>query len=327
MPTIRIDDEVYEELKKLAEPFQDAPNDVIRRMLMGKQFVLERFKKYLVDPKHRIDLHDLVTNEMEALQARLSDTEFPVSGIPVSKDQIIERLRRYESATETMREIIVTGCYWGEAEQAHYWTDAIKRIASPITKSLGNEGWFRLRLYPALLLLYSGGIASLARREPNYSIFQTLYSQVDVRLGQGARPLVESLNAWMILEDRFARELPDLALPQVVPINQYLHGLLRQSFRGLLTEDTSYDECFNRFEYLVSLVHKDVVTYQPLSLPGLYNYHWHWGKGVVGRVVEEARQQKEKWSPFQYGMFRGSLERFEKLVAAHSQPCSVESIN
>jgi predicted CopG family antitoxin len=325
MPTIRIDDQVYEELKKLADPFQDAPNDVIRRVLMGKQFVLERFKKYLVDPKHRIDLHDLVTNETAVLSARLSDTEFPVSGIPFNKDQIIERLHQYESATETMREIIVTGCYWGEAEQAHYWTDAIKRIASPNTKSLGAERWFMLRLYPALLLLYSGGIASLARREPSYSIFEPLYSQVDVRLGQGPRPLVESLNALMILEDRFARELPGLAERQAVPMNQYLHGLLRQSFRGLLAEDTSYDECFNRFEYLVSLVHKDALNYYG-SLPGRYMWS-RWGKGVEQRVAEEARQQKEKWPPFQYRMFGGALERFEKLVKALWQSCSVESIN
>src|SRR5438876_497382 len=32
MPTIRIDDEVYERLKKEAEPFVDTPNSVLRRM-------------------------------------------------------------------------------------------------------------------------------------------------------------------------------------------------------------------------------------------------------------------------------------------------------
>jgi len=32
-PTIRIDDQVFEELKKRAEPFVDSPNDVLRRLL------------------------------------------------------------------------------------------------------------------------------------------------------------------------------------------------------------------------------------------------------------------------------------------------------
>ncbi len=33
MPTIRIDDEVWEKLKKLAVPFEDTPNTVLRRLL------------------------------------------------------------------------------------------------------------------------------------------------------------------------------------------------------------------------------------------------------------------------------------------------------
>ncbi|MEO8203792.1 MAG: winged helix-turn-helix domain-containing protein [Betaproteobacteria bacterium] len=36
MPTIRVDDEVFEGLKKLAEPFVDSPNAVIRRLLVEK---------------------------------------------------------------------------------------------------------------------------------------------------------------------------------------------------------------------------------------------------------------------------------------------------
>jgi hypothetical protein len=36
MPTIRIDDEVFEGLKALAEPFTDSPGSVIRRLLVEK---------------------------------------------------------------------------------------------------------------------------------------------------------------------------------------------------------------------------------------------------------------------------------------------------
>ena len=36
MPTIRIDDEVFEGLKKLAEPFVDTPGAVVRRLLTEK---------------------------------------------------------------------------------------------------------------------------------------------------------------------------------------------------------------------------------------------------------------------------------------------------
>ncbi|HWA38466.1 MAG TPA: hypothetical protein VG873_11425 [Burkholderiales bacterium] len=44
MPTVRIDDEVFEALKKLAEPLVDTPNSVLRRLL-------DLEKKKLASPK------------------------------------------------------------------------------------------------------------------------------------------------------------------------------------------------------------------------------------------------------------------------------------
>ena len=41
MPTIRIDDDVFEGLKKLAEPFVDTPSAVVRRLLIEKGILKE----------------------------------------------------------------------------------------------------------------------------------------------------------------------------------------------------------------------------------------------------------------------------------------------
>jgi hypothetical protein len=42
MPTIRVDNEVFEGLKKLAEPLVDTPSSVIRRLLEDKQILQKR---------------------------------------------------------------------------------------------------------------------------------------------------------------------------------------------------------------------------------------------------------------------------------------------
>ena len=42
MPTIRLEHDVFESLKKLAEPFVDTPNAVIRRLLVEKGLLQER---------------------------------------------------------------------------------------------------------------------------------------------------------------------------------------------------------------------------------------------------------------------------------------------
>jgi hypothetical protein len=42
MPTIRIDEDVFEALKAIAEPFTDTPNSVIRRLLEGQGAIPSR---------------------------------------------------------------------------------------------------------------------------------------------------------------------------------------------------------------------------------------------------------------------------------------------
>jgi hypothetical protein len=42
MPTIRLDDDVFDGLKSLAEPFTDTPNSVVRRLLVERGVLPER---------------------------------------------------------------------------------------------------------------------------------------------------------------------------------------------------------------------------------------------------------------------------------------------
>ncbi len=56
MPTIRIDDEVFEGLKKLAEPLVDGPGSVIRRLLVDKGVLAERrVEKQKAQPMSKSD--------------------------------------------------------------------------------------------------------------------------------------------------------------------------------------------------------------------------------------------------------------------------------
>ncbi len=50
MPTIRIDDDVWEFLQKQARPFVDSPNDVLRRLLLAPDQVMR------VEPRAEISL-------------------------------------------------------------------------------------------------------------------------------------------------------------------------------------------------------------------------------------------------------------------------------
>ncbi len=54
---------------------------------------------------------------------------------------------------------------FGEQSHQHLWVQCLERLAYQVNLYHGQSQWIRLRLYPALLLLYGGGIAALANRK------------------------------------------------------------------------------------------------------------------------------------------------------------------
>lgn len=68
MPTIRVDDDVFEGLKTIAEPFTDTPNSVIRRLLKDHGVVFETSPNIKTDAgKLEIQLIDKILESKETL--------------------------------------------------------------------------------------------------------------------------------------------------------------------------------------------------------------------------------------------------------------------
>lgn len=275
--------------------------------------IVQRLEKYLVDDAHRIELHKLVIGETEALHAKLTDIQFPVLGVPFNAPQIAARLREYEALSERLRAVVLTGCRWGQPKHSEYWAGCLRRIANPPVTHFGDGEWFNLRWYPALLVLYAGGVAAAARGYE--ALGALLSSEIKVRCAAGELPLIRLVNTGMVLDDRLAVDLPGVKgflHSKPTPFSQHIHAALRQSFQDLLPEDSAYDACFHRFECFVTLVHRDVVTDWPIALPGCFA--WRDREAWV-EIVREAAEAKEKWPPLRAGLFGGSIKRFSQAEA------------
>lgn len=286
----------------------EAPKD------RGIPDIVDRLQKYLVDNVHRIELHKLVISETEAVHSKLNDSQFPVLSVPFRVPEIATRLREYESLTERLRAIVLTGCRWGEPRHAEYWAGALRRIANPSVTHLGDGEWFNLRWYPALLILYAGGVAAVGAA--GYEALGALLSpQIKVRSVAGELPLIRLVNTGMILDDRLALNLPGVRAflnSKPTPFSQHVHAVLRESFRDLLPEDSQYDACFHRFECFLTLVHRDLVPDWPIALPG--RFAWR-DKEAWLAIVREAAEAKEKWSALGASLFGGSIRRFSQAEA------------
>jgi|SRR5579872_1907916 len=281
------------------------------RRLTGPKSLLKRF---LVDERHRIRLHDLVSDETEKLLRELTEANFPTN-VPVTDDAFIERVHRYEELSEELFSMISIGCFWGEKHHAPVWTKLLERIASTATPRQVSNPWVSLRSYPALLLFYAAGVAAIANEK--YPTLEALLIKPRLLGPDGDCRLIEELNAPAVIRDeRLGRMLASGDAPHAA-LSTYLHAFLRERFREFVPSDYLYDEIFDRFEYLLALIWIDESPVAAiLDRVPLGRFAWEegsvlqGGSSIEGKVASEVIHQGKEWPAFRAGLFGGSTQRY-----------------
>lgn len=314
-------------------PIQSA--DAFFDELSEKVFILEEYnsphplsvkalvaqvKKYLVEERYEIRLEDLMNQEREKLFNELSDKEkFPVFGFPRDKfdDEFRRQVKLYESLTEPVLAMMITGCYWGKKSHERLWANCLERIANP------PEEWgerytaiYNLRLYSALLLLYGGGIASIAAG--NYSTFSSLITIPTVKLEyRDEVPLVKGLYTWSVMEEGVQKLLPGFER-NYTALSDHLYKVLRDPLKEFLPQETRYRKCFDRFEYLFGLVQFDFTKEDGLGGYGLIgSFGWRCKHllssevNIMDEIESEAAEAGDAWPLLKTGLFGGDFERFK----------------
>ena len=293
---------------EIAEIRPDAPRP--RRMGVSKTLL----KRYLVDERHRIRLYDLVSEKAENLCSELTEANFP-SDVAVSEKEFERRIHRYEELTEELVSIFITGCFWGEKNQELIWVKLLERTANTSSgQRRGRPQWLALQSYPALLLLYAGGVAAIANEK--YGTLEALLVKPRLIGPDGDCRLVDKLSAAAVIEDDRLIKAIGGGLGHAA-LSAYLCSFLREQFREFVPSDDVYDEIFDHFEYLFSLVWIDENPIgASLGWVPLGRFAWRQLSGlqshasVIGRISAEASQQGKDWPVFRAGLFGGSMQRF-----------------
>ena len=292
-----------------------------------------RLKRYLVNERARILLHDFTLQETEKLCAQLTEQNFP-SATVVSGEECLRRMHRYEQLCEVLIAVISTGCFWGEKHQEGIWAKLLERVANAASPTKNESEWRDLSSYPALLLLYAGGVAAVAKDK--YSTLATLLSAPRFRDARPEAHVVQRLNPLAVLgTEKIARLLYEQmanrngydGLCKACPGNAYLHTLLRDPLREFLPFDSDYDEAFDRFEYSLALIWTDEnpqsanLDWFPLVPLGrfacLQASSAEGEPGFIERVGAEILGQGKNSPLLHAGLFGGSLHRLttaKKLI-------------
>lgn len=286
-------------------------------------------KRYVVDERHRILLHDLVMDEANRVHRALTGDQSPRLGTCFSGEELVSRLPWYEALSELLMATMATGCYCGETTQQRLWIRCLERVANISGSIHGTyyEPLRNLRLYPALLALYAGGMAAIAAN--NYETLTALLTHGRVIDHYGKEvPTVLAVNAYRVMETEHARLMPGKR-DHYVPFNDYLFASahLRPSLRDFLPDEQQFAAAFDRFEYSVGLVHRDLREQDGSGAWAPVGCFVHrFGAGlevgqirIVHEVASEIEEARARWPPLQAGLFGGSLDRALQVKSGYDE--------
>jgi hypothetical protein len=293
----------------------DRPHPLSTRM------AVETLKSYLVEPRHRIRLSDLMTQETEATYEKLfSPDHDPLSGIPYDGPHLLERMTKYEAVSERLQALLITGAAWGEPQHVGLWCKSLQRIATPPPIPSGapyNTNWEVARGYPALWLLYASGLAAIAAER--FECLHGLFG-VPVFSDDGQVPITVAIVTWKVADKTTLNA--GLRRNSGAPMTEYFAENLRQALREYLPSERAYDHAFDLLEYLLALFYLDVNPGNGWCPPGRFAWRAERRNSVIDRVSQEVERLGESWPPLQAGLFGGSVQQFrtaEQAVAAFLQ--------
>ena len=142
-----------------------AAGPIVRRILapppaLDRGRPVASVKRYLSEPRFRIQLADLVADEVERVMAATSEGKFPVEGAPPNGPSATSRVRSYEAICSTLLAIAPVGAFWAEEPHYHIWQRALERLSSRRSPG-GFEWWLGLQRYPGTLFLYALGLGAV----------------------------------------------------------------------------------------------------------------------------------------------------------------------
>ncbi len=283
--------------------------DLSRQRPLDDALEVAALKRYLTEPKYRIELRDLLTAEREKLHKQLFSDQFRAQGVQPTADAVVERVAMYESATERMRDLLITGCYYGESQHLPLWVECLERTVTFPGPEAGFDTWTTLRRYPALLLLYAGGVAATAAN--NHETLLGLLTRPKFRIGNREMMFIERVNCLAVLDRRFVYALPGIKGPTAM--SRYVESLLQAPLADFVPDENLYQRTFDRFEYVLAMVYMNQV-HSAWAPPGCFAWRYERDESSPRELIDrEISELGENWPLLKAGFCGGSLPHLREV--------------
>ena len=273
-------------------------------------------KRYLVDPSSKIRLRDLVHEETEKLFVEISSPTFGGQTQLQPPEELKKRVERYGALCETLLSVFVAGCYWGNEDATKLWVASLQRIANPSESGGGSDYLQKLSRYPALLLLYSAGLAAVAAG--NDATLAAILTKPKARDNQSKNEAICSrIYPSAVMEDKLGCLLRGMDRHHT-PVSDHLYVKLYGSLREFLPREEDYQDAFDRFEYMLGLVHADLNRREskngwcgPVGCFAWKSNRSNQEDRISQKIGAEIEAEGANWPLLKAGLFGGSLEQLK----------------
>jgi hypothetical protein len=281
-------------------------------------------KKYLASPDHRIELDDLIREELNRAQALVAAENFQMSGL-WDDAQLARRVGRYEAIFEPLVKIFAILGRWGGKAEVQTAADVIASLADQ--EMIGGAiALIALRSYPAMLLTYAYGLGTF--RAGQLARIHSLF-RIPVTDRNGNRAALVTrlfLAAWDGAGKDIWNRLPEFPEHnRKTPLSDHLHDLFQQWVGPDIFLPKEYTTAFEEFELMGSLIYLSIVADEGelnSRIADQKGHQWVWVPlGRIGWRGAGARPVLEKWHTpegrralLDAGFTSGSAELFGKSL-------------
>lgn len=308
--------------------------------------VLKRLtKEMLVDPARRIELDDLVSQEVQRVLKAITDPERmagPFNGS--GEEQVIQAATEAQALWELTKPFCASlqvAARWGTPDALAPWASGLRSFVQAAAKQAsGVPALLALRHLPGVVSVMTAGLACVAsRRWDNLgalvvdSTVRDKYESKPIALLEGTDPYkpfdhqdwtTNTLARAAATGKSLAEALADFTEKRVekfhTPVAEWLHLMLRPIFEDQLADDNTYAEEFDRTEVMLGVLAQDAVNVRIASTPdggwGGRSYWFGrstWRRGYGGNAVEDLQHELAiegpRWGPLRAELFGGEVER------------------
>ena len=284
---------------------------------LSTEAAIASLKRYISEPRYRIQLADLVGDEVMRVGEATSGPKFPVQGGPApDRASATARVRAYEAACSTLVALGVVAGYWAEEAHKQVWQRAISQLAS-VTFGGGFTFWLELQRYPATLVLYSLGIGAVDADRLGFlgSLFAT---QVHVE-NREELPVIQLLPPFALFDNGGkAAQILEGMERRYAPLNDWLHDVLREPARRVLQNDARYTYTFDKLEVLMALgyaYHAKRTKDWYWAPPGAFGYRGANRERILNEIEASLTQDGANSAYVTSGLFGKTPEECTKGLA------------